>query len=365
MIDFNRLIHINFCYFRFSFKTNILNLKKVSQTEILFLSFLISLLHNSPRLLEYVGFVHYTTDSKLAPHTFLGMLFRMSFLFVFSWVVLQYNTNVVNYLKKFGKTFYYTMSIVFNGSILYLSTTFYYSLYDNFTGHELYVRDQKLLLFILIVLILGLIILSKNLRYKLQRDLDLEERERLVQQNLQNELSALKNQINPHFLFNSLNSLNSLIRENTQATNFVNKLSYMYRYILQSGQHDLISLKDELKFIESYVFLIQTRYRDKFSIDLKINKTALDYEIPVLALQLLVENAVKHNEISSKNPLHVNVYIKDNLLVVENKIQPRSTFVDSTGQGLANINKRYQLLKNKSIQISNENNIFKVKMPLI
>lgn len=341
-----------------------MNLKKVSQIEILFISFLISLLQNSPRLLELIGFLNYTSNSQITPPSKVDVVFRMSFLFAFSWIILQYNTNFDLYFRKFGKVVFYSSSIIFNGTILFLFTTFYYRMYDILTGNDLYIRDQKLLLFILVILLFGLVVLSKNLRYKIQRQTDIEEKEKLIKQNLQNELTALKNQINPHFLFNSLNSLNSLIRENKEATTFVNQLSFMYRYILQSGYQNLVTVKEELKFIESYVFLIKTRYRNKFAIEIDINENALSSEIPVLAVQLLVENAVKHNEISNRNPLLVRVYVEGDFLIVENKIRPRSTFVDSTGQGLANIDKRYMLLKEKNILISNENNIFRVKLPL-
>ena len=338
--------------------------KTVKQTDILLISFLVSLLQNSPRLLELIGFLKNTKDSYSTPPSTLDVVFRMSFLFVFSYIVLEYNANVDTYLKKLGHYLFITISILINGLILYVSSSFYFEFYYDFTGHDLYVSDEKLLLFILVILMLGLIALAKNLVYKARRHADIQEKERLAKQNLQNELSALKNQINPHFLFNSLNSLNSLIKENKEATNFVNQLSFMYRYILQSGNQDLISIKKELKFIESYIFLIKTRYRDKFDIDIDVDEEILSSQIPVLALQLLVENAVKHNEISDRNPLHVKIFHDDDDLIVENKIQPRSTFVDSTGQGLVNINKRYMLLKEKSIKISNENNIFKVKMPL-
>ena len=341
-----------------------MQLQKVRQTEILFISFLISLLHNSPRLLEFIGFLDYTHVAKTAPPSLVDVVFRMSFLFSFSYIILQYNTNLDGYLKKYGKVFYFISSVLFNGVVLFLSTTFYYELYDDFTGNNLYVRDERLLLFILVILLLALIVLSRNLRYKQQIRTDLEERERLIKQNLQNELAALKNQINPHFLFNSLNSLNSLIRDNKKATNFVNQLSYMYRYILQSSHHNLVDINEELKFIESYLFLIKMRYRDRFSVVIDVKLEILKVKIPVLVLQLLVENAVKHNEISNRNPLKVKIYNTKDFLIVENTIQPRSTFVDSTGQGLSNINKRYVLLKEKQIIISNKNNIFSVKMPL-
>lgn len=214
------------------------------------------------------------------------------------------------------------------------------------------------------VVLVILIFIARILRYQIILQEDIAEKELLKQQSLQNELSALKNQINPHFLFNSLNSLNSLIRDNKKATTFVIILSFMYRYILHSGQQDLVTLKEELKFLESYIYLMKTRYRDRLSIQMDIEDKWLSEDIPALALQLLVENAVKHNEISEINPLKVKLYIEDNYLVVENKIKPRATFVDSTGQGLANIDKRYILLKEKHIVISNLNSIFKVKLPL-
>jgi len=147
---------------------------------------------------------------------------------------------------------------------------------------------------------------------------------------------------------------------------FVNKLSHMYRYILQSGERDLVCLKDELQFLESYTYLIQMRYHQFcFKIDLDINPAHLHMEIPPMALQLLVENAVKHNEISKGCPLEVKIYSKDEFLVVENKMHPRNSPVDSTGNGLINLDKRYFLLRKKRIHISSDEKTFSVKLPLI
>ncbi len=110
--------------------------------------------------------------------------------------------------------------------------------------------------------------------------------------------------------------------------------------------------------------MIKTRYRDRIIIKVNISDKCFNYEIPVLTLQLLMENCVKHNEISVDNPLEVNIFDEDNYLVVENKINPKLCFVESTGQGLFNIDKRYLLLKGDHISINNLNNIFKVKLPL-
>jgi LytS/YehU family sensor histidine kinase len=190
------------------------------------------------------------------------------------------------------------------------------------------------------------------------------ENERLKQQNLQTELTALKNQIDPHFLFNSLNSLNCLLRDNDEAAQFVKKLSFMYRYILQSGDRDLVSLKEELKFLESYSYLIKTRYRDRIDIDIKVDSKYHEKEIPPLALQLLVENAVKHNEISETNPLTVNIYTKDGYVFVENILQPRTVMAEGTGNGLMNLDKRYHLIAKQNIVINKDDNKFSVKLPL-
>ena len=138
----------------------------------------------------------------------------------------------------------------------------------------------------------------------------------------------------------------------------------MYRYILQSSDSDLVSLKEELKFLESYTYLIQTRYRERFQIDIRIDAKYLNEKIPPLALQILVENAVKHNEISETHPLRVEVYCKEDYIVVQNPIQPRSTLSENSGYGLQNLEKRYTLLKKNKISIQKKNDIFMVKLPL-
>ena len=138
----------------------------------------------------------------------------------------------------------------------------------------------------------------------------------------------------------------------------------MYRYILQSSDRNLVPLKEELKFLDSYIFLIKTRYRDRFEIVIDVDEMLLEERVPPLALQLLVENAVKHNEISEVNPLLVKVYSENGYLCVENEIRLRTTFVDSTGNGLSNLNKGYLLLKERTISITNTDSIFKVKFHL-
>ena len=142
------------------------------------------------------------------------------------------------------------------------------------------------------------------------------------------------------------------------------KLSFMYRYILQSGEHDLVSLEEELKFLDSYTHLIGARYGENFKLDLQIDDELKSLKIPPLCLQLLVENAVKHNEISATNPLKVFVKGSNATLEVSNVIVPRTHPAESTGHGLANINQRFKLLKGKDIRIVQEQGVFSVSLPL-
>ena len=337
--------------------------KNIKQPILIGIALLVSFLINLPRVLELYEVVDNLSDS-FAQVTLKDVSIRVIFLFAFSWLLLQFNANwkfLYANLNMFLKSF---ITVIVNIAFFFVAVFLFVFVYQKTTGEDMYSSDKGLLYFVYTVVLMILVFISRILRYQITRQEDLAEKELLKQQSLKNELEALKNQINPHFLFNSLNSLNSLIRDNKPATTFVNKLSFMYRYILQSGSEDLVTLNEELKFLESYIYLIKTRYRDPFRIDIAIDNSMLTETLPALALQLLVENAVKHNEISKTNPLLVKVYSKDDYIIVENIIRQRTTFVDSTGNGLVNLNKRYQMLKKKSIVISRNNQVFKVKLPL-
>lgn len=341
----------------------ILKFKTIKQSTLIGIAIIIAFLINLPRLLEVYEIIKNPSET-FNTITLRGVLIRMVFLFFYSWSLLQFNANWKFMYSKVSKVLKNSITVFVNLVFFLISVWFFGFLYEQITGDKMYVSDVSLLYFVYFIVLLIVVIISRNLRYQLIREEDISEKELLKQESLKNELEALKNQINPHFLFNSLNSLNSLIRDNKPATTFVNKLSFMYRYILQSGSQDLVTIKEELKFLESYIYLIKTRYRDRFQIDINVDENVLNKKLPALALQLLVENAVKHSEISETNPLLVKVYSEDDFVIVENLIKPRTTFVDSTGNGLVNLNKRYELLKNNNIIISDTNQVFKVKLPL-
>ncbi len=177
---------------------------------------------------------------------------------------------------------------------------------------------------------------------------------------------SLKSQLDPHFLFNSLNVLTSLISENPrQAEKFTTKLSKVYRYVLEQKDKDLIPLEDELKFASTYMELLKMRFEDgiHFSIPDKVSNSEL--KIVPLSLQLLLENAVKHNVITSDNPLKIRIFEEKGFLSIENNISPKSSLEKSTKVGLKNINQRYSLITNETVEITNNNKIFKVRLPLL
>ncbi|WP_111685256.1 sensor histidine kinase [Winogradskyella tangerina] len=336
----------------------------VKQSTLISIALLIAFLVNLPRILELYE-VFDSISKSFNQVSINDVLTRVIFLSVYAWIGLQLNTNWIHTLFRSNKILNALVTTMTNIVLFFATVFLFFFIHRVSTNSALDTTNRGMVYFVYFTILVIVIFISRILRFQIIHRNDLAEKELLKQQSLQNEITALKNQINPHFLFNALNSLNSLVRGNDEATTFVNELAYMYRYILQSGQQDLTTVKEELKFLNSYIYLIKARYRDRFSIEINIPEDSMRKSLPTLSLQLLVENAIKHNEISEAHPLNVSIYMKDEMLVVENKIRPRATLVHSTGKGLENINKRYKLLMGEHITISDHNNIFIVKLPLI
>lgn len=193
------------------------------------------------------------------------------------------------------------------------------------------------------------------------------EEEQAKQAAVQAQLDALQNQAQPHFFFNTLNTLRDIIDQNPKedAKKFVDKLSDIYRFLLEAGNDNLVPLKNELRFSKAYIHIQSERFGNNLKLNWDIPEASLEAMIVPMSLQLLLENAIKHNVISKAKPLLINVAIRDNKLVVDNKMAPKSTQLPSTKVGLANIEKRYTLISNKSIEIENDGNRFMVSLPLL
>ena len=192
------------------------------------------------------------------------------------------------------------------------------------------------------------------------------ENQQLKTEKAKAELYALKEQISPHFFFNTLNSLSAVIRtaEKSDSLEFVEKLSQVYRYILDSGNNNVVSIKEEIEFLNDYSYLLDKRFGNNFSIDNRINSNVLEYKIPPLALQALLENVSKHNKLLSSSPVKISIENTQEYIYFKNELR-RKVNVVSHGSGLSNLNKRYQMICGKGIKISEENNEFCVKIPII
>jgi LytS/YehU family sensor histidine kinase len=183
---------------------------------------------------------------------------------------------------------------------------------------------------------------------------------------LQSQLISLQHQVNPHFLFNSLNSLSSLIGDSpVQADEFLGELTAVFRYLLQASEHQLVPLRDEIAFIRSYFHLLQTRYQTGLILDLSVDTSEDQGLIPPLTLQVLVENAVRYNAILPGKPLHVRIYTTSDRLYVANTLQPKSLRVETAGGGLSNLVTRYELLNEGKLVIEEQPGWFIVSLPLM
>lgn len=205
---------------------------------------------------------------------------------------------------------------------------------------------------------------EQHLRQQLQSDLALQQ---LKQQHTEAQMRALQSQVNPHFLFNALNTLSALIDENpSQATDYVDELSSVYRYLLRSADQELTTLSNEIAFIQSYFHLLKTRFGDGVRPELSITPNYNDALIPPLTLQLLVENAVKHNRVLPEEPLFIRIFTtKQEQLVVENNMQRRNVRVESNGVGLNNIADKYRLLERSLPLIEEKEGWFRVTLSLL
>ena len=203
--------------------------------------------------------------------------------------------------------------------------------------------------------------------YQIRLKKSVRREEQAKQVMIQAQLDTLKNQAQPHFLFNTLNTLRDIIDQNEKedAKKFVDKLSDIYRFILDSGKVNTTSLRKEIKFAKAYMHIQSERFGDNLIVNWQIPEDMMDHMIIPMSLQLLLENAIKHNVVSRSKPLVIDIVIDNNNLIVTNKIQVKSTKLHSTKMGLKNIDKRYNLIADKSITILKDQHQFSVAIPLL
>ena len=270
-------------------------------------------------------------------------------------------------LKQTGKRIFFkafTNPLVMTPSVLLI-----FFLYDYFhiLGYQLRTADLKWGYLIGLAINLLFDTLWEVL-YLLEKYREsLSERELLEKMSMEHEFENLKGQVNPHFLFNCFNTLSSLIEEDKkEAEHFLDELSKVYRYLLRNNEEGISTVEKEVKFIQSYYELLRTRYGEGLQLSIEIDQRYYPYQLPTLSLQLLVENAVKHNIVSRQQPLVMEIFTTaGNKLVVNNNLQRKTMNKPSTQIGLSNIRAKYRLMKQEGFQVVEGENNFMVVLPLI
>jgi sensor histidine kinase YesM len=330
--------------------------KKQDWYSAILISACISLLATFPRMLR---------DGQLSWDVFIHF-FLHSFLYgMMCWLLHNWFIRFNLRRKREDKL---TLGILFIVFVTLLIFPFNYAIstfYDIGAGLTEIPEARKQYMLLLRGLVVSTLFyfIQHHKQIVLQKQESLLEIERLKQAQLEVSLNSLKEQLSPHFLFNTLNTLSTLTSEKP-VKDFISEMSNIYRHVLQHKQKDTISLAQELNFIHSYVYILKSRFEEAININIDIDEADLSLRIPSLTLQLLIENAVKHNVATSYKPLHIHIYRDGDQLAISNNLQPRNSLVYSTGTGLHNIQLRYQLLFNKEIIIERTNTAFIVKLPL-
>ncbi|MGL4993583.1 MAG: sensor histidine kinase [Bacteroidales bacterium] len=220
-----------------------------------------------------------------------------------------------------------------------------------------------IILWLLELIIVALLVINHSVMQNMRIR---QETARLHEENNKAKYVALQRQLNPHFLFNSLNTLIAEIEyDPINAVKFTCNLSDAYRYVLQCQDKMLITIKQELEFMNSYIFLHRVRIGDYITVEIDIQDSYLEAQVPPLTLQLLIENVIKHNIISESKPMHINIHIEDGSLVITNSLNRRKSVSEGGGMGLNNLSNRSKLIMGRDIQVSANDSQFTVKVPVI
>ena len=319
-----------------------------------------------------IGLVYYatffmmskTTESSYGFDWLVAVIITIQFGIIWSLAQLSLNSLIKKGWQMNLKLFILgVLAVVLLNDFLYiLLRTIYVSFYHpEFSEISLFM----LALSTLEGLLKGIIVISMlfSLNFFKRWKIEYQENERLKRNELELQNRALKSQLNPHFLFNNLNTLSGLIQQDQSIANdFLKEMSDMYRYILKTTDKEVVPLKDEVQFAENYSRLLKKRFGKNFNYSIEIND--LDYMLPPISLHLLLENIVKHNRVDDAHPMSFTIQQNENYLSVENKINLKNN-VDSTKKGLYILAEQYKFLTNKNVVISNENKLFLVKLPLL
>ncbi len=312
-----------------------------------------SLIYRQYQLLQ--PFMVYFYTIILVGLAFEG-IYRMNRLYDkrYKWTDNARKRFLIQWLTSFGIGFFFIEGIRWLVVILFMEVS--------------YVRLLDEVIIIVSVFIVSTTLALTDLSLFLMEKwrFSLAELERFKKENAEFRFESLRSQLNPHFLFNSLNTLSSLIFESPEkAEIFVRELADVYRYILEFREHELVKVSKELEMVRSYIYLVQLRFDKNLEMTVSIGAKAGESNIAPMTIQMLIENAIKHNVISKKKPLSIRIYDEESYLIVENDLQKKENKEYSSNVGLKNIQSRYAFLTNNKVEVLETEQTFKVKIPLI
>ena len=298
------------------------------------------------------------------------------FLFTALYTLTLYGTNALFFMKldalfvdRFSKKRLFVGfagSVVLSLIVIFLLHLFEEVVYNNQSLQE-FLENEKLENYLVSSIITFFVTLTIHAIYfyKAYNENKVKE-QKIIAGTANAKFESLKNQIDPHFLFNSLNVLSSLIEENPDnAQRFTTSLSKIYRYVLEQKDKELVSVEEELTFAKTYMNLLKMRFENSLFYELPAADINPEAKVVPLSLQLLLENTVKHNVVSEQRPLHIRIYLDDNYLVIENDYQKKEVLQDRQGVGLQNIINRYGIITNRKVLIAQNEKVFVVKIPIL
>ncbi|MHA4811847.1 sensor histidine kinase [Flavitalea flava] len=307
-------------------------------------------------------------------YSFLELCTSYAFFILIAFLVWQGNLWLMYFIRKTYdwsfKQYYkiiislFLTNIVYSGVVAGLLLNVW-----RLFSRETYLRNGPMLNSTLIIIIAACFIMNiyEIIFLNMEREHTQSRVEQLNIAKVQAELEALKNQIDPHFIFNSLNTLSFLITRDPQNARLYNDtLAKVYRYILSNKEKDMVLLREEIEFISNYFYLLKIRFGEAISMIIEITDlSSEDFLIPPISMQALVENAIKHNEFNDKTPLTIHVSISSNYAIVKNIINPKNYAAPTSRIGLGNLDNRYKLITKRNIIIENNFKSFTVKLPII
>jgi len=304
----------------------------------------------------------------------LHLFINYAYFIALTWAIWQGNVRLLIFLKRNTnlsfKAYHKSILILYGVIILYTSfiATTGLLLWITFSNEDKTIYNNVLHAVIIITVAALFITNLYEIFYLKEQQQDIEKRaEQLNVAKTHAELVALKNQIDPHFLFNSLNTLSYLISADpVNARLYNDTLARVYRYILINREKNLVSVGDEIEFLSNFFYLLRIRFDNAIDMRIEIKSVSADeLFVPPISLQILLENAIKHNELSATNPLTIYVTVTSNHITLKNRIIQKTYSPPSTGTGLNNLDNRYKLLTGKNIIVYKNNEAFTVKLPLI